>query len=149
MEMRQREFGSSFITPFTAIWYMIKVSIALIIERIVGGKMIYYIIFAIALLFLIFVIYLVLKKKLLLKYSILWILYSIGLVVMSISVKLINDLATVLNIYYAPSMIFLFGLFFLMIYMLHLSIVVTKQNNNMIKLTQELSLMKNREEKNK
>lgn len=38
MEMRQREFGSSFITPFTAIWYMIKVSIALIIERIVGGK---------------------------------------------------------------------------------------------------------------
>ena len=111
--------------------------------------MIYYIIFAIALLFLIFVIYLVLKKKLLLKYSILWILYSIGLVVMSISVKLIIDLATVLNIYYAPSMIFLFGLFFLMIYMLHLSIVVTKQNNNMIKLTQELSLMKNREEKNK
>lgn len=38
MEMRQREYGSSFITPFTAVWYMIKVSIALIIEKMVGGK---------------------------------------------------------------------------------------------------------------
>lgn len=111
--------------------------------------MIYYIIFAVAVLFLLFVIYLVLKKKLLLKYSILWILYSIGLVIMSISVKWINNLAAVLNIYYAPSMIFLFGLLFLMIYMLHLSIVVTKQNNNIIKLTQEISLMKNREESEK
>lgn len=111
--------------------------------------MIYYIIFAVAVLFLLFVIYLVLKKKLLLKYSILWILYSVGLVIMSISVKWINNLAAVLNIYYAPSMIFLFGLLFLMIYMLHLSIVVTKQNNNIIKLTQEISLMKNREESEK
>lgn len=38
MEMKKRESGHSFVTPFTAIWYMIKVSIALIIVRVRGGN---------------------------------------------------------------------------------------------------------------
>ena len=39
MNMKQREFGNSFVTPITAIWYMIKVTVALIIERVnIGGK---------------------------------------------------------------------------------------------------------------
>lgn len=38
MEMKKRENGKSFVTPITAVWYMIKVSIALIIVRVRGGK---------------------------------------------------------------------------------------------------------------
>lgn len=38
MEMKQREHGKSFVTPVTAVWYMIKVSIALVIVKIRGGK---------------------------------------------------------------------------------------------------------------
>lgn len=34
VEMKKREHGSSFVTPFTAIWYMIKVTLALIIQKI-------------------------------------------------------------------------------------------------------------------
>lgn len=38
MKMHQREFGNSFVTPITAIWYMVKVTLALIIQKLKGGK---------------------------------------------------------------------------------------------------------------
>lgn len=38
MEMEKRKTGKSFVTPLTAMWYMIKVSIALILVKIKGGK---------------------------------------------------------------------------------------------------------------
>ncbi len=38
MEMKKRKHGKSFVTPVTAVWYMIKVSIALLIVKCRKGK---------------------------------------------------------------------------------------------------------------
>ena len=106
--------------------------------------MIYYIITIFTVVFLVTIIRLIIKEKLLLKYSILWIIYSIGLVIMSVSVGTIEFISTKLGIYYAPALIFLSGLFFLMIYSLHLSIVISKQNKYITNLVQEVSLINNK-----
>ena len=38
VKMKKRETGKSFVTPITAIWYMLKVSIALVIAGANRGK---------------------------------------------------------------------------------------------------------------
>lgn len=106
--------------------------------------MIYYIIIALSIIFAVFVTKLVINNKLLPKYSVLWIAYSFILIVMSFGVKYIEVIAKFLGIYYAPSAIFLFAILFFMFYILHLSVVATKENYRTIKLTQELSLLKER-----
>ena len=105
--------------------------------------MIYYIITFFTIIFLLVITSLILKRKLLLKYSILWIIYGICLVIMSVSVEIIEFISSKLGIYYAPALIFISGLFFLMIYSLHLSIVISKQNIYITNLIQEVSLINN------
>lgn len=109
--------------------------------------MIYWILIAISVLLLIVILNLVLKHKLQLKYSILWITYSVILLILSLNVDLLEKISKYLGILYTPSMIFLFGLFFLILYTIHLSIVVTKQNKYITKLTQEFSILKTEFEK--
>ena len=106
--------------------------------------MIYLIITVFSVLFILFVISLVVKNKLLTKYSVLWLFCSFFLVVASISVNHIDYIAERLGVYYPPAMIFLFGMFFLFIYTLHLSIVATKQSYQIITLTQTVSILKER-----
>lgn len=106
--------------------------------------MIYYIIIIVSIIFAFFVANLVINNKLLPKYSVLWIGYSIVLIIMSFSIKYIDIVAKILGVYYAPSVIFIFAILFFMFYTLHLSIVATKENYRTIKLTQELSILKER-----
>lgn len=104
--------------------------------------MIYVIIRIVAIIFFVYVTMLIAKEKLKIQYSILWLGYSLILIIVSFNVGLIEFIADKLNIYYAPSMIFLFGIVFLMVYLLHLSIVTTKQAKYIVSLIQEVSLLK-------
>ena len=104
----------------------------------------YSIIFAV--LFMIYVINKVRNKKLYEKYSILWIIFSIIIIILSVGYKLLDKLSIMIQIYYSPALLFLAGFIFLILYMVHLSTVVTKQNKSIIRLNQELSIL---EEKNR
>lgn len=110
--------------------------------------MIYVLIRIIAIIFFIYVLELIVKEKLKIKYCVLWLGYSLILILVSFNVNFIEFISNELNIYYAPSTIFLIGLIFLMVYILHLSIVITKQDKYIVNLVQEVSLLKQRVLKN-
>ncbi len=103
--------------------------------------MIYIAIRILFILVFLYIIYLVIKEKLKIKYSILWIAFSIVLIVASFNIGLIEFVASKLNIYYAPAMLFLFSILFLMFYTLHLSMVVTKQEKYITNIIQELGIL--------
>ena len=103
--------------------------------------MIYIISIIAAILFMLFIIFLVRNKKLNEKYSILWMIFGIMIILLAINYKLLDVVAVKIGIYYAPALLFLTGFIFLIIYTVHLSIVATKQNRDIIRLNQEIAII--------
>lgn len=93
-----------------------------------------------SILFLCYLLYIVKKGKLDERHSIFWIIFSLVIILLSLIPDLTEYIAKKLNIYYAPSVLFLFGILFIIGYLIHLSIVCTKQNKMIIRLTQELAI---------
>lgn len=94
-----------------------------------------------SLIFLIVVIELVRKGEIQEKYSILWIVMSILLIILASSPIVIERLAILLGIKNPPSFLFLFGLVYLIIYSLHLTVVVSKQHEKITRLAQKIALL--------
>lgn len=103
--------------------------------------MIYTLAIIFSIIFMISIILLVRNKKLHEKYSILWIIFSIIIIILAWNHKLLDIISTSLGIYYAPALLFLVASVFLILYTLHLSIVVTKQNKELIRLNQEIGII--------
>lgn len=98
-----------------------------------------------AFLFLLLVLELVRRQKLKEQYSLLWILFSAVLVIISLNVSLVEWIADRFGVKYAPAVLFLFGLLFCFTIILHLTIVVTKLTAQVLRLTQELTILKERD----
>ncbi|NLD46783.1 MAG: DUF2304 domain-containing protein [Clostridiaceae bacterium] len=92
-------------------------------------------------LFLVIVIELVRKNRLQERYSILWILMSLILIILSSTPSIINTFARWLDIKNPPSLLFLFGMVYLIIYSLNTTTVVSKQSEKITRLTQEIALL--------
>ena len=92
--------------------------------------------------FLIIVLELVRRQKLKEQYSLLWITFGATLIVVSLNVTIVEQIAQWLGVKYAPAMLFLFGLLFCFAIMLHMTIVITKLSNQVLRLAQELTIMK-------
>ena len=103
--------------------------------------MIYYFSIVASILFFIIILNLVRKRKLDEKYSILWVIFSIVILLVSIFPSSITKVANIFGVYYPPSLLFLFGFVILCIYIVHITIVITKQNKMIVKLTQELGIL--------
>lgn len=99
----------------------------------------------VAALFLVFVLELVRRQKLREQYSLLWILFSVVLLVCSMNVHFVEWLAAKLGVKYAPAVLFLFGLLFCFAFILHLTIVITRLTAQVLRLTQEIVILKERE----
>ena len=95
--------------------------------------------------FLILILELVRRQKLKEQYSLLWILMGVLLLIISMNVGLVETLADWLNIEYAPALLFLFGLLFCFVFILHLTIVISKLNQQVLRLTQEITILKEKE----
>ena len=98
------------------------------------------IIFSIA--FIIFIINLVRKNKLEEKYSILWLIASIVILIVAIFPSIITTIAQKFNVFYPPTLMLLFAIIVLGAYIVHITVVITKQNKMIVKLTQELGILK-------
>lgn len=105
---------------------------------------IYVVSIVISVLFLLFVLDLVRRQKLKEQYSLLWILFSIMLIIVAVNVQLVERMSAWLSIHYAPAVLFLFGLLFCFAFILHLTMVVTKLSNRLLRLTQEVTILKSR-----
>ncbi|NNF06457.1 MAG: DUF2304 domain-containing protein [Candidatus Eisenbacteria bacterium] len=94
-----------------------------------------------ALLFL-FVLELVRRRKLKEEYSMLWMAVSLGMAVLAIFSDLLLGITKAMGAYSANSVIFFFGLLFLLAAVLHLTVKVSglaEENKNLV---QELALLR-------
>ena len=96
-----------------------------------------------ALLFLLFIFRLIVKGQLREEYSILWIVCTVILIVFSIWRKGLEQISLALGVFYPPSLIFLAAIFAITIFLVHLSVVVSRQQSQIKILAQEVALLRN------
>lgn len=99
----------------------------------------------ISVIFLAYIFYLIVKGKLREEYSIVWIICTIILVVFSFWRSGLEYFADLFGVIAPPNLVFTGAIFAILIYLLHLSIVVSKLQKQNKTLSQELALMKEKE----
>jgi hypothetical protein len=87
----------------------------------------------------------IVKGKLRTEYSIIWILMGVIFLIFSLWRKSLDLLAGFFGVYYAPSLIFIFFFFMIFIFLIHLSVVNSRQHEQIKKLAQEIALLKDKE----
>ena len=97
---------------------------------------------AISILFLLYIVRLILKGKLREEYSIVWIVCTITLVLFSFWRKGLDVVSNIMGVYSPPNLIFTAAIFAVFIYLLHLSVVVSKLQSQNKQMAQEIALMK-------
>ena len=92
--------------------------------------------------FLIGILEMVRRRKLREEYSILWL--SGGFVVLVLSVKQdwLNRISAAVGIAYPPSLLFLVGMLFIVLILIHFSITISKLKQMNRQIAQEIALMK-------
>jgi hypothetical protein len=93
---------------------------------------------------LIMVLELVRRRHLREKYALVWLLVSVILIIMALVPRLLDTLANKLGIIYGPSLLFLAGIFVLLILSLMLSVIVSHQTSRIINLVQQIGLLEAR-----
>ena len=97
---------------------------------------------ATSILFLLYIVRLIIKGKLREEYSIVWIVCTIVLVLFSFwrdGLAVVSDLV---GVYSPPNLVFIAAIFAIFIYLLHLSVVVSKLHSQNKQLAQDIALLK-------
>lgn len=92
---------------------------------------------------------LIVRGKLREEYAIIWIICTVILVVFSIWRRGLEQIALALGVFYPPSLVFLAAIFAILVFLLHLSVVVSRMQNQIKTLTQEIALLKHEREAKK
>ncbi|MCX7841842.1 MAG: DUF2304 domain-containing protein [Clostridia bacterium] len=103
---------------------------------------VYSIAIAFSLIFLAVIVELVRKNRLQERYSLLWLFFGLTLLILSSTPLFIEKIAVLLDVKYAPSVLFLFGMVFLIIYSLNITVIFSKQAQKITRLNQEIALLK-------
>jgi len=85
---------------------------------------------------------LVRRRRLREEYSILWLFGSVIVLVLSVKQNWLNWISGLAGISYPPSLLFLVGIFFIIMILVHFSIVISKLMRMNKRLTQEIALLK-------
>lgn len=96
--------------------------------------------------FLVYIGRLITQGKLREEYAIFWVISTVILIVFSFWRQGIDMLAKLLGVYLAPNLVFTGAIFAILIYLLHLSIVVSKLHEKNKTLARELALLKKKVE---
>jgi|SRR5208282_3091850 len=89
----------------------------------------------------IIVIELIRRSHLKERYSLIWLSATILLIVFSVWRKLLDFLALRIGIFYPPSFLFLIAIAFLVLLLLHFSVIVSSLSENNKRLAQELGIL--------
>lgn len=98
----------------------------------------------VSLLFLLYIVRLIIKGKLREEYSIVWIVCTIVLVLFSFWRNGLDIVSNLVGIYSPPNLVFTAAIFAIFIYLLHLSVVVSKLHSQNKQLAQDIALLKNK-----
>ena len=100
-----------------------------------------------SLLFLIYIGWLIVRGKLREEYAIVWIVCTAVLILFSFWRHGLDVVSEALGIAAPPNMVFTGAIFTVLIYLLHLSVTVSKLQEQNKKLAQDIALLKNKEKK--
>ena len=100
-----------------------------------------------SLLFLFYIARLILKGKLREEYAIMWVICTAILVVFSFWRDGLATISNLLGVYAPPNTVFIGAIVAILIYLLHLSIVVSKLQEQNKTLAQEIAMLKHKEAK--
>jgi len=92
--------------------------------------------------FLLFTIFMISRNNLQLKYSLIWLFASAGLVVLGVFPSILKWVAGILHIIEPVNALFLFIFFFILLSLFSLTITLSKAKNQISTLTQELALLR-------
>ncbi len=95
-----------------------------------------------SLLFMTFIFRLIIKGRLREEYSIIWIICTCLLLVFAFWRNGLDLIARFLGVYYAPALIFLGAIFAIILFLVHLSVVNSRQQKQIKDLAQEIALLK-------
>jgi hypothetical protein len=82
------------------------------------------------------------RRKLREEYSILWLFGSTVILILSLKKDWLDGLAHAVGIVYPPSFLFLVGILFILLILIHFSIAISKLHQMNKKMAQEIALMK-------
>ena len=97
---------------------------------------------ATSILFLLYIVRLIVKGKLREEYSIVWIICTVVLILFSfwrVGLAVVSDLV---GVYSPPNLVFIAAIFAVFIYLLHLSVVISKLQAQNKQLAQDVALLK-------
>lgn len=92
--------------------------------------------------FIILILHTIKKKRLLLKYSLLWIAASLFMALCIIFPQILNLFCNMLGIKLVSNLVFLLGLLILLVLTFVLTIIVSEQKKKIILLVEEISIIK-------
>lgn len=95
-----------------------------------------------ATIFMVMIFRLIIRGRLREEYSIVWICCTLILIVFSIWRKGLDQISLWLGVYYPPSLIFLAAIFAIIVFLVHLSVVNSKLQNQIKVLTHEMAYLK-------
>lgn len=93
---------------------------------------------------IVFILSLIRQRKLREEYSIMWLIGSLVLILFSIWRGLLDIIATLVGVVYAPAILLLIGIFFGILMFLHFTVVLSNQADKNKGLAQEVALLRNR-----
>ena len=97
--------------------------------------------------FLFYIGRLIVKGKLREEYSFVWVFGALMLILFSFWRDGIEVVAKLLGVYAPPNLIFTSIIFVILIYLLHLSVVISRLQSNNKEMSQEIALLKNKIDK--
>ena len=95
-----------------------------------------------SILFLFYIARLIIKGKLREEYSIVWIICTLVLLLFAFWRNGLELMAQLVGVYEAPNLVFTGAIFAIFIYLLHLSVVVSKLQNQNKQLAQDVAMLK-------
>jgi hypothetical protein len=91
---------------------------------------------------LLYILEMVRRRKLREEYSILWLAGSVVILVLSLKQGWLISIAHAVGIAYPPSFLFLVGILFILLILIHFSIAISKLHQMNKKMAQEIALLK-------
>ncbi len=95
-----------------------------------------------SLLFMAGVIELIRRKQIKEAYALLWLIFGTVFIVFSIWKKGLDFLAALVGVYYPPALLFLLLIVAIILILIQFSVVISRNNDRVKNLTQEIALMK-------
>ena len=112
-----------------------------------AGRSIFWLIPLAGFVFVLVLIDMIRKRRLLETHALLWILTSIVVAVSPLFLPLLNDLAYAVGIYYPPALYLLIAIFFLMANTLRNTLDISRLTEQNRRLTQEVAILRNQVER--